>query len=51
VTILWFLVWLISDLIGDREALGFDPPTWWTTTLILTIALDLNRPRSFGKAT
>jgi hypothetical protein len=49
VTILWFVVWLISDLIGDREALRFDPVNWWTATLILAIALDLNRPDPFAR--
>jgi hypothetical protein len=43
VTILWFAVWLVADLIGDREPLLFRPVNWWTATLILAIALDLNR--------
>jgi hypothetical protein len=44
VTIVWFVVWLIADLIGDREPLLLDPVNWWTGTLILAIALDVNRP-------
>jgi len=41
-TVLWFVVWLISDLVGDREALSVN---WWAGLLLLAIALDLNRPR------
>ena len=42
-TIVWFIVWLISDRIGDRESLTFDPVNWWAGTLILVVALDLGR--------
>jgi hypothetical protein len=44
VTILWFVVWLVSDLVGDHEALRFDPVNWWAGTLLLALAIDLNRP-------
>ena len=44
-TVLWFVVWLIADLVGDREPLRFDPVNWWAGLLLLAIALDLNRPR------
>jgi hypothetical protein len=43
VTLLWFVIWLICNLIGDEEPLLFDPVNWWTGTLILVIALDLAR--------
>ena len=43
-TIFWFGVWFIANLVGDREPLVFDPVNWWTATLILAIALDINRP-------
>lgn len=43
-TLVWFVVWLISDLIGDREALLFAPPNAWAATLLLALALDVNRP-------
>jgi hypothetical protein len=43
VTLAWFVVWLICDLIGDREALRFDPVNWWTGFLLLAVALDLSR--------
>jgi hypothetical protein len=44
-TIIWFAVWLIANNIGDHEALRFDPLNWWAATLLLVIALDINRPQ------
>ena len=41
-TLLWFFVWLICNLIGDEEALTFDPVNWWAGSLLLVIALDLS---------
>jgi hypothetical protein len=43
-TLLWFVIWLIFDLIGDREPLRFDPVNWWAGFFLLAIAVDLNRP-------
>jgi hypothetical protein len=40
-TLLWFIIWLISDNVGGREPLLFNPVNAWTATLILAIALDL----------
>ena len=40
-TLVWFVVWLVSDLVGDRESLTFDPVNAWAATLILAVALDL----------
>jgi hypothetical protein len=48
-TVLWFVIWLICDLIGDREPLRFDPVNWWAATLLLAIALDLSRPDPFAR--
>lgn len=42
-TLLWFVVWLISNVIGDQETLSGSPVNWWTGTLILAVALDLSR--------
>jgi len=47
-TIVWFVVWLIADRIGDREVLTFDPVNLWAALLILAVALDLNRPQFAG---
>jgi len=44
VTIAWFIIWLIANLIGGKEFLELAPVNGWTATLILAIALDLNRP-------
>jgi hypothetical protein len=55
-TFVWFVVWFVSDRIGDRESLAFDPVNLWAGTLILAAALDLGRqhterkPRSDGNA-
>jgi hypothetical protein len=48
-TVVWFVVWLIANLIGDREPLLFDPLNWWAATLLLAIALDINRPQLTGR--
>jgi len=39
--LIWFIVWLIADHIGDHEPLLFNPVTIWAGTLLLAIALDL----------
>jgi hypothetical protein len=49
-TLLWFIVWLIADLVGDREPLLTDPVNVWTWTLILAVALDLARQHTPGVA-
>jgi hypothetical protein len=43
VTLIWFVIWLIADTIGDREPLVVDPVNWWAGTLIFAAALDLAR--------
>jgi hypothetical protein len=42
-TLVWFVIWFISDRVGDREALTFQPVNVWAWTLILVAALDLSR--------
>ena len=42
-TLLWFLVWFICNLVGDKEVLTLNPVNWWAGTLLLAIALDLNK--------
>jgi hypothetical protein len=42
-TLIGFVVWAISDWIGDPEPLRFDPVNWWAGTLLLAIAIDLSR--------
>ena len=43
VTLLWFFIWLIFNIIGDNEPLTFDPVNWWAGTLMLAVAVDLGR--------
>lgn len=42
-TLLWFVIWLVCNLIGDEEVLTFDPVNWWAGTLLFVIALDLSK--------
>ena len=42
-TFVWFVIWFIADMIGDREPLLVDPVNWWAGTLILAVALDVGR--------
>jgi hypothetical protein len=49
-TLLWFIVWLIANVIGDNEPLVFDPVNWWAGTLILAAALDLARQHAPERA-
>jgi hypothetical protein len=47
-TLIWLIVWLIADNIGDREPLLADPVNVWAWTLILAVALDLGRQHAPG---
>ena len=42
-TIVWFLIWLVANTIGDSEGLTFDPVNGWAGALLLAVALDLGR--------
>ena len=42
-SLVWFVIWFISDRVGDREALSFSPANAWGWTLMLVVALDLTR--------
>jgi hypothetical protein len=44
-TVVWFVVWLIANAVGQHAALTFDPVNVWAATLILALALDINRPQ------
>jgi len=43
VTLIWFVVWFIANIVGDDAPLIFDPVNVWAGTLILAVALDLAR--------
>jgi hypothetical protein len=47
--VLWFVIWLIANNVGGHEPLSFDPMNAWAATLILAIALDINRPPYLGR--
>ena len=40
-TLIWLVIWLIANNVGDNEALTADPVNVWAGTLILAVALDL----------
>lgn len=40
-TLIWLVIWLIANNVGDNEALTADPVNVWAGTLILAIELDL----------
>lgn len=42
-TLVWFVVWFVFNLIGDREPLRFDPVNFWAGALLLVVALDLSK--------
>ena len=47
-TVIWFVLWLIADNVGGHDPLRFDPLNVWAATLILAIALDINKPAVFA---
>lgn len=40
-TLIWFIVWLIWNTVGDTEPLTADPVNFWAGSLIFAIAVDL----------
>ena len=40
-TFVWFVIWLIANIVGGHEPLEADPVNAWAATLILAVALDL----------
>jgi hypothetical protein len=47
-TIIWFVVWIIWNTIGDHEPLIADPVNFWLGALILAVALDLGGHHASG---
>jgi hypothetical protein len=43
------LIWLIANNVGGHETLSLDPVNVWMATAVLCIALDINRPQTFGR--
>ncbi len=48
-TLAWLAIWFIANLVGGNEPLLLDPVNAWTATLVLALALDINRPRDLGR--
>jgi hypothetical protein len=48
VTLIWFVVWLIWDLVGDEEPLTADPVNFWAGSLIFAMAIDLGGTHAYG---
>jgi hypothetical protein len=46
-TFAWFIIWFVCNLVGGDEALKLDPVNAWTATLILALAIDINRPKGW----
>ena len=42
-TFIWFVIWLIANVLGDEAPIRFDPVNAWAGTLLLAVALDLGR--------
>jgi hypothetical protein len=42
VTLFWFVIWLVWNIIGDNEPLTFDPVNFWAGSLIFAVAIDLS---------
>ena len=47
-TIVWFAIWLIANIVGGHEPLTADPVNAWAATLILAIGLDLGSRHASG---
>ena len=41
-TLIWFVIWLVANTIGDAESLTFDPVNW-AGSFLFALALDLGR--------
>jgi hypothetical protein len=42
VTLLWFVIWFLSNTFDAHQPLIFNPVNGWAGTLLLAIALDLS---------
>jgi hypothetical protein len=49
-TFVWFVTWLVANLVGGDEPLVLDPVNAWTAALILAVALDLSAAHARGRA-
>ena len=47
-TLIWFVIWLLWNTVGDNEPLTFDPVNWWAGLLLLAVAIDLAGGHAHG---
>ena len=47
-TLVWFVLWLAWDIVGDREPLSFDPVNFWAGAALLAVAIDLGGSHAVG---
>ena len=48
--LIWSLIWLIADMVGDHAPLLWNPVNIWAGTLLLAIAIDLSYQHVPGRA-
>ena len=48
-TLLWFFIWFVWNLVGDNEPLTFDPVNVWAGFLLLAIAIDRAGGHAHGR--
>lgn len=48
-TLLWFIIWFIWNLIGDEEPILLAPVNFWAGTLLFAIAVDLSKTHVLDK--
>ncbi len=48
-TLVWFVIWLIWNNVGDKEPLLFNPVNWWAGLLLLAVAIDLTGGHAHGR--
>lgn len=48
-TLVWFFVWFICNLVGDHEPLVANPVNFWLGSLIFAVAVDLGGHHAAGK--
>ena len=48
-TLVWFFVWFVWNLVGDHEPLVANPVNFWLGSLIFAVAVDLGGHHAAGK--
>jgi hypothetical protein len=48
-TLLWFAIWFIWNVTGDKEPIQWAPVNFWAGTLLFAVALDLSKTHVLDK--